>query len=720
MCMLLSCKSSYGLIKQLHMLAILVTLLCLALPLWASDGHDIFLTPSEIEAIKRKIATTGWAKKEYQDLLADADKLIDIDLEKEIPPRGGNWNFYYQSPQQHNLILGRQTGEFQWEHVDKVTGKVYTGNSTDTRKDWDGVVIGQIHNLWAKGLVTLGLAYKLTGDKKYARKAIAVLTKYVSLYRTLPYKNRKGETVAAGGRYGKLFLQSLEESLWLVNAISGASLVWNHVKEKDRMLIRDSLFYPICNNLYKETREGISNIDCWQISALGLTGLFFDDKEQIKRSLYDPSSGYGAQISKGINRDGFWRELSIGYHFYALHPLLLLNRAANNCGVVLDNAPLMLMLNAPLKIVDDNFNMAGFNDSNMMNLRSMACYYEWGYSILKNPQYLHVLAPIARGHEPDHPALFTKFALLFGADSVARPTEPRKISSYNYPASGLAALVAGRKNERLWLNIKYDTIATPHRHFDIGHFEIIKGKEYVSRDPGKGNYSSNHHPLWYRASLSHNTYAINGQSQRDHMKSECIGFGKDKDIWYIKIRSEGTFGDSNTVATVTRTIALFDDNTIFVADEFTSTKEATIDISYHQNGVLEKIPGKPMKGLKYTYARLRNPVSDTTVMNGLSTLLPTGEKVNMRYFHNAPTQWIIGEGLTRDEKDPHYIVMRRKTNAKPLYWCVTLDGRDVTFSEEKSGSDTYLVLSFSDGTQKRICIGSTPPGNAYTFLTANE
>jgi hypothetical protein len=210
--------------------------------------------------------------------------------------------------------------------------------------------------------------------------------------------------------------------------------------------------------------------------------------------------------------------------------------------------------------------------------------------------------------------------------------------------------------------------------------------------------------MWFTQSLSHNTYVVNERRQPKDTQTECISFGKDHNTPFITIQSKGKY-DDDTV-TVVRSIVLLDENTVFIADQFSSTGIDTIDISYHQFGEWEKNPGKALKRLKYTYARLIKPVSDTSKIEVFSSKLHTGRVANVQYHQNAPTQWILAGGVARTENYPAYLVMRRRTDSKPLFWCVTVNGGKVNFSEYENEHGKYLVVRYGRGKKREFMLES--------------
>jgi hypothetical protein len=57
-------------------------------------------------------------------------------------------------------------------------------------------------------------------------------------------------------------------------------------------------------------------------------------------------------------------------------------------------------------------------------------------------------------------------------------------------------------------------------------------------------------------------------------------------------------------------------------------------------------------------------------------------------------------GVARTENYPAYLIMRRRTDSQPLFWCVTVNGSKVDFSEYEDEHGKYLVVRYG-GRKKR-------------------
>ena len=174
----------------------------------------LLIKTTEIEKIRESIGLKKWRQKSWLQLKEKADLFLKEKI--DIPSRGGNWEHNYVSPVTGNeLVRGKQTGNLQWEHFDGITKEKLVSDTSDIKKDYDGVVISLLHDTWAIGALQLGLAYQLSKDRVYADKAKQILLAYASVYPLLPIRDRdnnKGFTMAPTG-VGKVHVQDLNEAL---------------------------------------------------------------------------------------------------------------------------------------------------------------------------------------------------------------------------------------------------------------------------------------------------------------------------------------------------------------------------------------------------------------------------------------------------------------------------------------------------------------------------
>lgn len=606
-------------------------------------------------------------------------------------------------------------GDWKWKHIDPITNQEFLGDTTDIEKDYDGVVIGLIHNNWALGALQLGLAYQISKDTAYFQKAKQILLGYATLYPKLPERTRSNGRLAAEG-FGKIQVQDLNESQWLVNIVEAADLIWDNLSKQEQTIISTQLLLPAVEVINHRVAD-ITNIQCWRNAAIGSVGFLLNNKELITLAMEEPT-GFSAQIREGFNSEGITKDLSPGYQFFALHPLAILAQAALNHEYKVNIAPMQSMFSTPIAMSNSKLMLPPFNDSRPIALQEEAYLYEWASSKFHNPSFDEVLMNpkrdflfVERGYQ------YTGWNLLFGYPYFKGKTF-HSIESKNFDSSGVALLSKGKGDENLSCYIKYTNQIRNLRHFHNAQLDmaIIKGDEYVSIIPGNVNYSSPLSDGWYRSSLAHNTLLYN-ENQQNRSSAKCIGFGKTNGIDYVITGSANLY--YHKVGFV-RTLAILNENTVLVIDQFRGTKNepALFDVSYHQAGIWENhLSGEtftPPTSLGYSYimnATINRNQNEFT----LRTKLKSGRIVSTIGVASIPFDVVTGYGEPFMNSKVPVTLLRIKTKnieAVTVAYCISLDGKTKKISLEPNTNINIksflarLQLEDENGIKTKITVNS--------------
>ena len=173
-----------------------------------------------------------------------------------------------------------------------------------------------------------GVLYQLTGERGYADRARQLLLAYAEMYPGL------GEhPVKASRTPGRLFWQTLNESVWLVYAIQGYDAIHDTLSEEDRAQIESNLFRPLADFLSvgsPQTFDRIHNHGTWAVAAVGMTGYVLDDATYVEHALYglegDGRGGFMRQLDELFSPDGYYTEGPY-YQRYALMPFVVFARS---------------------------------------------------------------------------------------------------------------------------------------------------------------------------------------------------------------------------------------------------------------------------------------------------------------------------------------------------------------------------------------------------------
>lgn len=619
----------------------------------------LLLSREGVQAVKDRIARHDWARRQWESVKARADGFLERPV--ELPPRGGNWSHWYACPE-HGAPLktGTQIGPWQWEHICTVGGETLAGDSSKASTDYDGCRIGGIHSELCHAVRDLGLAYQVTGERRFAARAREILLGYAARYRSYPLHNVHGEPKVGGGRIGA---QSLDEAVRLIPLAQGADLIWETLDSADRSAVIDDLLMPAVTEVILPHELGIHNIQCWKNSAVGLVGLLADNDELVINSIDDPERGWRAQMAKGVLPDGTWWEGAWGYHFYTLSALWPLAEAARNCGIDLYGGELRSMYDAPLMFAMPNLRLPAFNDSTEVNLAGQAPTYELAYARYSRPDYVSVAA--AGGRKGD-------FALLFGADELPEPPV-QSMASANYPRSGYAVLARGAGERATWLCLKYGPHGGGHGHPDKLSFVLYSGGEVLGVDPGTARYGLPIQKGWYRTTFAHNTLTVDESSQKQ-AEGSCIAFDSLDGIDYL-IAEAGSVYDG---VRFTRSAALLDEKLVLVIDSVLSDTERLLDVAYHQRGAWENLPDAPQWRRPdrpgYSYLRDTQSVNSTDGVS-LSARTPSGASVGVCLAAGEPTEVITGTGVGAHSEDRvPVVVFRRRAQQSTFAWLIDLEG----------------------------------------------
>ncbi len=183
-------------------------------------------------------------------------------------------------------------------------------------------------------LYDAGIAYHTTHEAKYVHEIEEMLLEYADLYPTLdlhPY----GKSPVPG----KLFWQTLNESVWLVHTAQAYAEVRNQISQKNRKKIEEQLFYPMADFIENGTEDNdanyrtfnrLHNHATWACAAVGLAGYAMEDTLLVKKALYgssqDGSAGFLRQLDELFSPDGYFTEGAY-YLRYAIWPFMVFAEA---------------------------------------------------------------------------------------------------------------------------------------------------------------------------------------------------------------------------------------------------------------------------------------------------------------------------------------------------------------------------------------------------------
>jgi hypothetical protein len=626
-----------------------------------------------ISRLKTRIQDSAWSAQ-WKAFQSHFDASLKQKI--ELPPRGSSWQHWYVCPvHSTKLIPGKKIGPWQWEHICEFGHEVYRGDPSRPDRDFDGCVIDSVHHGYAKQVQSAGILYQMTHDSRYAQRGREILLAYAERYLTYPLHNTGRGEKAMGGR---LSPQTLDEAIWLIWATQGADLLWDTLSDSDRRTIADKLLLPAVRDVIVPHRNSIPNIQCWENSGIGLTGLLLGDSSLIHTAIDDPKLGYRAQMTKNVSSDGAWQEGAWGYHYYTLEAIWPLTEAARNCGIDLYGEPLKKMFEAPIQMAMPNLVLPAFNDSSERDLPNEL--YELAYARYHDPLDVIGLSGLDRKND---------IALWFGEDRLPAANQIQ-LGSRNSIAAGYAILQRGEGPGATWLCLKYGPHGGAHGHPDKNTFILYSRGQALLPDAGNRRYGSPLHYEWDKVTVSHNTLVVDEKSQQP-TTGKSLAFGSEHGVDYAMIDA----GDIYDGVRFVRTAVLLNENLALFVDQIQSDRSHTFDLACHYRGRWSKPAGTEDLKLPSNegYQHLRDATSMHT--NNGATLLLDGENNShaaIALAGNEATQIITAYGIGKTTEDRVPAVIFRRHSPQTTYvWAVSLNGASVKLNAETEGAGVVRV-----------------------------
>jgi len=641
------------------------------------------ISAQDFKHIQYKTEQFDWAKVYWNQIRTIADEAVKDTTAIELPLRGGNWGHYYVDPEEGKPMKpGKYLGNWHWEHHNQDGTKTYYGVDSIVSKDYDGVLIlTQVHAAWATRFTALAFAYRMSGNSLYLKRAVQILEAYAKVYSRIPFHNKAGgnDFMYETG-VGRVSSQALDESVWLIKILQGASLIWNDLSVAQHANIENNFLFPAVDMIQHCFNLGIHNISNWYNAAVGMTGYLTSNPALVDWALHEKNRGLHYQLQKGFTADGHWYENAPAYHFYALKPMILLAESAKNNGDTSFLAGLKKALDAPLQLMMPDMNLPRINDSREVYLPAFKGYYEYGYSRFKNQDYLPVLINGRNfkggletvkkiGNDFD----VFDFSLLY-REALPEKAPPFSFGSRHLDHTGLDILYQGEGKNAVWLLTKYD-INHPskgwHTHPDALNFVLYGSGTQISIDPGTAEYGAASHVGWDKTTVAHNSMVINQQNQA-FKSSKSLSFGKTKGVSFSFAKTDSAYmGVSQT-----RGYILADSTTVLIADWVSAPVSDTIDIAYHQRGNWKtKEAGQPwlipdIKGYQFL-KEASITISDTS---HLFTTMIAQKEIVTGINASQPVQLIEAMGIGPDFEPVPCVITRCRGGKLFVLWSIRLDG----------------------------------------------
>ncbi|WP_439540194.1 alginate lyase family protein [Sphingomonas sp.] len=208
-----------------------------------------------------------------------------------------------------------------------VDAGIRAGIDVPVPKDRGGGPTHERHKANYKLIQQAGALYRLTGERRYADYVRDLLLAYAKLYPTLANHPAASDQVP-----GRLFWQSLNDSVWLVHSIQGYDAVRADLTPAERKTIDDQVFRRMAAFLTSEARtfDRIHNHSTWANAGVGMAGYVLRDpvlvEQALKGSDRSGKVGFLRQLDLLFSPDGYYAEGPY-YQRYALQPFVVFAQA---------------------------------------------------------------------------------------------------------------------------------------------------------------------------------------------------------------------------------------------------------------------------------------------------------------------------------------------------------------------------------------------------------
>jgi len=174
-----------------------------------------------------------------------------------------------------------------------------------------------------------GRLFMICQHPAYREFALRLLKGYAAIYPWLGSNVSKDSNAP-----GRLFHQTLNENMWLLNAAEGYHCIMPTLEAAERSLIESQLFRVMVDDaLTRHTKDFdiVHNHGVWSVAAAAVCGYVIGNQKLVDHALYglkgdSESGGFFAQLSQLFSPDGYYIEGPY-YQRFALRPLLLLAEA---------------------------------------------------------------------------------------------------------------------------------------------------------------------------------------------------------------------------------------------------------------------------------------------------------------------------------------------------------------------------------------------------------
>jgi hypothetical protein len=612
-------------------------------------------------------------------------------------------------------------------------------------KDPGGGYTHEQHKRNYKAIYQAGLLYRITGERKYVDFVRQMLLAYAQLCPKLGPHPAAANQVA-----GRLFWQSLNDSVWLVYAAQGYDAVRDALTEKDRRTIDRQVFRVMATFLSDGSPQvfnRIHNHATWANAAVGMTGYVLRDRDLVDKALLglDKSgkAGFLKQLDLLFSPDGYYNEGPY-YQRYALLPFVVFAQAIESNqperrifeyrdGIVLKaiRATLELTYDGHFFPINDALPDKSLKTDELY--QAVATAYritgdptllsiaEWQGRVVLAPEGLAVARDVAAGKARPFP--FTSRLLRDGPEgdrgALAILRTPSQTLVMKNTAQGMGH---GHFDKLNWL--LYDNgnaIVTDYGSVRFLNIAAKSGGRYLPENES-----------WAKQTIAHNTLVVNERSHFDGELARAEKFAPKQLFFVGQGATQLSTAEISTAypgVSLRRTLAQLEvagHDSPLVVDvlKVASGQAAQFDLPLHYNGHLievsfplqSNVTARPVLGPAHGYQHLWVDATGTpTSEKNYVTWLNGGRFYTYRIVPPSGVQMIFAESGANDpglnlRREP--VLIQRVTDATNVTFVSMLephgrhDGANETTVGSRSGVRSLRHQRTADADLVHIELGN--------------
>ena len=427
-------------------------------------------------------------------------------------------------------------------------------------KDGGGGYSHEMHKRNYYDMFACGMAWQLTSEKKYAEKVREILLAYADMYPTLGYHPMTLSKVP-----GRIFWQTLNESVWLVHTSIAYDCVRDYLSAKDRRKIEDDLLrlvadfimngtpdYPENNKIFNK----MHNHGTWACAAVGMAGMSMDDDDLIDKALYGSdktgsNGGFIRQLDFLFSPDGYFTEGAY-YQRYAIWPFVTFAQCIAHYRPEMGifgyrDAIILKAVDTLLQMSYDGVFLR-FNDALEKGFDAQELIYavDIAYNADKTNKSL---LSVAKDYQNKVLVSDAGYAVAKGiADGEAEPIRYRSLLLRDGMEGNNGALALMRSKEGLnsLVSFKATSHGLSHGHYDKLTFAYYDNDHEIITDYGasrfinieakyKGHYTKQN-KSYAMTTVAHNTVTVDGKS---HFNGNFDRSSQhNPDIWHCDLENQ--------------------------------------------------------------------------------------------------------------------------------------------------------------------------------------